>query len=261
SRPAPARGRSATLASGRRRNRGRDFVVDEVLEVGTVAADGAVGIALQPQRPELIGQRIDHQQPSDQGIANAEQQFDGLVRLKETDDAGQDAERAGFVTARGELGRRWLGEYAAIAGSVEGLEDADLAIEAEDAAVHDGLLQEHAGIVDQVAGREVVATVDDQIVVLEDVDDVVPRQAGLIWHDLDIGVQVLQRLLGRVDLRLPDALAVVQDLPLQVALVNNVRIDDADRAHASRRQIVRRRRPEPAGADDQDLRVEELELA
>ena len=86
----------------------------------------------------------------------------------------------------------------------------------------DGLLQQHAGIVDEIPGREVVAAVDDQVVVLEDVDDVVPRQARLIGHHLDVGVQVLQRLLGGVDLRLSNALAVVQDLPLQVALVNDV---------------------------------------
>ena len=88
--------------------------------------------------------------------------------------------------------------------------------------MNDGLLQQYASVVHQVAGREIVAAVDDQIVILEDVDDVVPRQTRLIGDHLDIGIQVLERLLGGVDFRLPDALAVVQDLPLQVALINDV---------------------------------------
>ena len=53
----------------------------------------------------------------------------------------------------------------------------------------------------------------------------------------------------------------MQDLPLQVALVDHVRVDDADRAHAGGGQVVAGGRAEAAGADDQHLRVEQLELA
>ncbi len=104
--------------------------------------------------------------------------------------------------------------------------------------MNDGLLQQHTRVVDQVAGRKVVAAVDDQVVVLEDVDDVVARQPQLIRDDLDVGIQILERLLGGVDLGLPDPLAVVQDLPLQIAFVDGVRVDDANGAHAGGGQVV-----------------------
>ena len=52
----------------------------------------------------------------------------------------------------------------------------------------------------------------------------------------------------------------MHDLPLQVRLVDDVRVDDADSPDARRGEVERRRRAEPAGADQQDLRVEQLQL-
>ena len=78
---------------------------------------------------------------------------------------------------------------------------------------------------------------------------------------VDVGVEQRQRLLGRVDLAIADAIHVVQDLALQVRLVDDVHVDDADRADAGRREVHRRRRAEPAGAEQQHLGVEQLELA
>ena len=47
----------------------------------------------------------------------------------------------------------------------------------------------------------------------------------------------------------------VDDLALQVRLVDDVEVDDADRADAGRGQVQQRRRTEPAGADHQHPRV------
>ena len=52
----------------------------------------------------------------------------------------------------------------------------------------------------------------------------------------------------------------MQDLALQVAQVDDVVVDDADRADAGRREVEGRRRAEPAGADQQHLGVEQLRL-
>src|SRR5581483_5947703 len=52
----------------------------------------------------------------------------------------------------------------------------------------------------------------------------------------------------------------VRDLTLQVRLVDDVGVDDPERADASGCEIERRGRAEPAGADQQDARVEQLEL-
>ena len=78
--------------------------------------------------------------------------------------------------------------------------------------------------------------------------------------DLHVRVDVVDRDLGRVDLRHADAVVRVGDLALQVRQVDHVVVDEADRADPRRRQVERRGRAEPAGAEQQHLRVEELHL-
>ena len=53
----------------------------------------------------------------------------------------------------------------------------------------------------------------------------------------------------------------MDDLALEVRLVDDVGVDDAERADARGREVERRRRAEAAGADQQDARVEQLQLA
>ena len=52
----------------------------------------------------------------------------------------------------------------------------------------------------------------------------------------------------------------MDDLPLQVRVIDDVEVDHAKRAHASRRQIERQRRTQPTGADAQHLRGLDLLL-
>ena len=53
----------------------------------------------------------------------------------------------------------------------------------------------------------------------------------------------------------------MDDLTLQVRVVDDVGVDDAERADTGRREIERRRGAEPAGADQEHARVEQLLLA
>ena len=76
-----------------------------------------------------------------------------------------------------------------------------------------------------------------------------------------VGVDGGQRLLRGVDLALADAVDVVEDLALQVRLVDDIHVDDADRADAGSRQVERGRRAEAAGAEQQHPGVEQLQLA
>ena len=119
----------------------------------------------------------------------------------------------------------------------------------------------HRCVVDEEAGREVVGAVDHDVVAVEDRQHVVGAEPDVVGHDVDVGVEQRERLLRRVDLAITDAIHVVQDLALQVRLVDHVHVDDAQRADAGRREIQRSRGAEPAGAEQQHLRAEQLLLA
>ena len=59
----------------------------------------------------------------------------------------------------------------------------------------------------------------------------------------------------------PTRLGRVDHLALEVREVDDVVVDDAERADAGGREVERGRRAEAAGAEQQDLRVEQLLLA
>src|SRR5262249_7722545 len=154
----------------------------------------------------------------------AEEKLHRLGCLEETDDARQDAEDARLRAARREMRRRRLGVEAAGTRSrcdaellrrLFGGEDRELAVEAEDRSVDDRLAEEHARVIDEVARREVVGAVDDDIVVAEDPIDVLARETLLDADDLHVGVEVLEDLLRALDLRHADAARRVEDLTLQ----------------------------------------------
>ena len=65
----------------------------------------------------------------------------------------------------------------------------------------------------------------------------------------------------RGGLRLADPLGVVDHLALQVGGVDDVVVDEAERADPGGGEVERGRRAEAAGADQQHLRVQHLQLA
>ena len=75
---------------------------------------------------------------------------------------------------------------------------------------------DQAGVVQQVAGGEVVGAVDDHVIAADHVHHVLGRHPLGVLDDLDLGIERLQRLLGRVDLGRADAVLAMQDLALKV---------------------------------------------
>ena len=112
-----------------------------------------------------------------------------------------------------------------------------LPVEAEDRAVDVRLLQQHAGVVGQVARREVVGAVDDDIVGREDRQCVGRGQPRLVQVEAHLGVDGGDAVPGRLELGPADVGGAVDDLPLQVAEIDHVEIDQADAADARGRQI------------------------
>ncbi len=78
---------------------------------------------------------------------------------------------------------------------------------------------------------------------------------------LTSGLSPSMKIRADVGLRHPDPLGVVDHLALQVGGVDDVVVDEADRADPGGGEVERGRRAEPAGAEQQHLGVEQLQLA
>ncbi len=60
-----------------------------------------------------------------------------------------------------------------------------------------GLLLQNSGIVDQVVSREVIASVDHEIIILDDLSCVFGREALLVGYDIHIAVEASNEALSR----------------------------------------------------------------
>ena len=209
-----------------------------------IAAYRAGGIAPELELAELHGPGVVEQQPADERRTRAEYELQCFGGLNRTDDAGEHAKDAAFGAARHESWRRRLGIQAPVAGSADRRKHRRLPFEAEDAAVGVGNLEEHARVVDEIPRSEVVGAIEDDVVALEELECIRRGQARLVGLDMHLGVDRGQAVASGLQLRAADVRRPMQNLSLQIAFVDVVEIDDAERADTGGGKIKRGGRPE-----------------
>src|SRR5262249_44625752 len=87
----------------------------------------------------------------------------------------------------------------------------------------------------------------------EQFERILGRQRRLVGLDLHFRIDRVQAIARRRELRSSHVAGAVKDLPLEVAVIDDVEVDEAERPDAGRRQIHRDWRSEAARADAQDL--------
>src|SRR5439155_14075580 len=117
------------------------------------------------------------------------------------------------------------------------------------------------GLDNQVTYGADVRAVQHRVVLAGELGGIVRAQHDDVLGAAHLGVEVVHALRGRVDLRPPHVARVVQELSLEVRDIDPVEIDDAQRPHARRGEIHRRRRPQSAGPYAEDLRIQQLALS
>ena len=108
-----------------------------------------------------------------------------------------------------------------------GHEDRGLAVEEQNAAVHQRFAREVARVVHQVSGREVVGAVHHHVVLRDDFHRVVGSDRRIVNDHVYVRVVGAQSFLRRLRLRLPHVLCLVQHLALKVRQVDEVAVDYA----------------------------------
>src|SRR5438552_3879066 len=237
------------------------FVVDELVDRGRLAAQRTMGVLLELEHRELHREGVEEEEPSDERLADAEDELDRLDGLDRAEDAGEHAEDAALRAARDEPGRRRLRVKTTIARPLPRVEDARLTLETEDARVHVRLSLERRDVVAEVARREVVRAVEEDIILAQQLVRVLRPEERLVRVDRDARVEVAEAFGRGRELRTADVLLAVEDLPVEVRSVDDVAVHEADATHARGCEVERRGAAQSAGAHEQDLRALELLLA
>ncbi len=105
---------------------------------------------------------------------------------------------------------------------------------------------------DQELRREVVRAFDHQALALQEIHRRVGDEAAFDRLNRNPGRTRAKRGHRASDFRSPDIVAGVEGLPVQVALVDSVIVDDGDLGSAVLRERSKNGRAEPAGPDDQN---------
>src|SRR5580704_6153020 len=130
-------------------------------------AHGAIRILAQLEFPELHAQRIDQQQAPDERIPNAQDQLDDFGRLHHANKSRENSQNSAFG-AGGNQSRWWRLEIeAAVAGAILSREYARLSLEAENRSVNVRLARQYACIVHQIARREIIRAIGDDVELAE----------------------------------------------------------------------------------------------
>eukprot|EP00968_Pinguiococcus_pyrenoidosus_P018066 scaffold1850_cov194-Pinguiococcus_pyrenoidosus.AAC.26 len=198
--------------------------------------------------PEAHRHGIVDENPSTETLALAEDDLDAFRGLDAAHRARQHAQHAPFRAGRYVSRRRRLRQEVAVARPPLVVEDGCLSLEAQDGRVAHGLLQDARGVVHEVSRGEVVGSVDDDVVVLEDSQRICRRQHLAMLHHLAERIEIPHPSRGRGALALADAGAAMDHLPLQVAGLHHISIDDSQRPHARCRQVQQGRRPQASRA-------------
>ncbi len=218
------------------------MVVNQLMYRRMIAAHRAFRIAAQFQLAEAHSQSVVKQQAADQRFAQAQDQLHGFGCLDQSDRARQDAQHAAFGAARNQTRGRRFGIKAPVARPTRVGEDRRLPLETENRAVHVGLFQQHASVVDQITSGEVVGAVDHHVVVFDDVERVFAGDGGVKFIDRHERIDVEHRIRRRIQLLPAHILGSVNHLPLQICEIDHVEIDDADAAHTGSCQVQSQRR-------------------
>src|SRR5213594_1134992 len=236
------------------------LVIDEFLDRRTRSADRALGVLAQLELPKLHPERVEDEETADERVAPPEEKLDRLDRLDRPDDAREHTEHPALRARRDEARRGRFRVQASVAGALGRVEDARLAFEAEDRSIDVRLVQENGRIVHEVAGREVVRPIDDDVVVFQNAQRVVRRETRLVRLHVDVRVDLGDPFFRDLDLLAADVFRPVEHLTLQVRLVNHVEVDDPETADAGGAKVLGERHAESPGADDEGGRLLELQL-
>src|SRR6266404_6242474 len=124
-----------------------------------------------------------------------------------------------------------------------------LAIETKNRSVNVWLFREDADVVRQIPCWKIVGAIDHDVVAGDNLARVLTCELAFMGFDFDVGVRVAQTVARRIQFFATDVLRPMQDLSLEIAKIDIVKIDQTKFADAGSGKIKRGRGTESFRAD------------
>ena len=173
---------------------------------------------------------------------------------------GSTPEHSTFGAGGHKAGRRRFRIEAAVTWAIRRGVDAGLSFKAEDRGINIGLAAEHAGVIDEIAGGEVVGAVGDNVKAAQYLQRILAGELGVEALGLHKGIDGVYFVDGRVELGAANIAGMVDDLALQIGVIDSVEIDQPEGSDACGSKVEHQRRAEPACSNTEHTRGLQLLL-
>ena len=90
----------------------------------------------------------------------------------------------------------------------------------------------HCQVIEEIAGRNIVGTIDEEMILLDYVAPVREREKGVVFGHGDGGVERVQKYRRGMDFGDPDSVLGMDNLTLEIGLLHSIVIHDTQMTHS-----------------------------
>ena len=163
--------------------------------------------------------------------------FDCFHCLKASDDSTHSSDNAGLFTSRYCVLRRRIFKYTSITWSFSWNIGHKLAFETDDSCMREWFLCHDTGIIDQEFCRKVIGSVNNKVVVFDDIHDILGCDELAVCIYFDIRIDCLHGFFCRLYFCFSKVCCCMDNLSLKIGKINFIRIGNSDRSYTCCRQI------------------------
>ena len=188
-------------------------------------------------RTESHSQSIIGEKPSRKKITFSDNVLDSFHRLKTSNNPCHGSDDSCLLTGRYSILRRRILEYTSVTRSLSRNISHQLSFETNDPRMTKRFSCHNTGIIDQKFCREIICSVDDKVIILNDIHDIFGCDEFTISINLDIRIDCLHGFFCRLYFCFSKVCCCMDNLSLKIGKINFIRIGNSDRSYTCCRQI------------------------
>ena len=210
---------------------------------------------------EFHSKRIVCKKVSCKKISNSKNILNGFHCLKASDHTSHCSDDTSLFTGRYGILWRRIFEYTSVTWSFSRNIGHKLSLETKDSCVREWFLCHNAGIIDQEFRRKIIGSVNNEIIILDQIHDCFRIYESLISLYCYIRVDGFHGFFRRKYFSFTDIFRCMNDLTLKIGKVYLICICNSDSSHTCCCEVKGCRCSQSPCSDDQDAGIEQFFLS